>query len=134
MAYQGYLMKVGTYTVPFKYMKFDSYTVYRNVQDLDSYEDANGVLHRTVVSNVPNKVEWETPAMLTNTEFATLMSNIQAQYTVAKERKASVTLYIPETDSYITQDMYMPDPQPKIYSADKNGIRYEAITLKFIGY
>ena len=135
MAYSGFLIKVGDYEIPAsKYIRADSYSAYRNIQDLDSYRDANGVLHRTALSHIPNKVEFETPAMLTSIEYATLMSNTSANYTVPGERKASVTLYIPETDSYVTQDMYMPDPQPKIYSTHGGVIYYNAVRIAFIGY
>lgn len=134
MAYQGYLIKVGNYIIPFKYINTDTYSAYRSIQDLDSYRDANGVLHRTALAHIPNKVEFETPPMLTNTEFSELMKNIQTNYTNAGERKASVTLYVSEADIYVTQDMYMPDITPKIYGVFGNEIRYSAIRLAFIGY
>lgn len=135
MAYQGYLIKVGDYTIDTKrFVKADSYSVYRNIQDLDSYRDANGYLHRTALDHVPNKVEFETPPMLTNFEFAELMLNIRRNFTVTSERKASVTLYIPELDDYVTQDMYMPDFQPSIYGNYDGMLRYDAIKLTFIGY
>ena len=134
MAYNGFLIKVGNYTIPFKYMKAESYTAYRSIQDLDSYRDANGVLHRTALTHVPNKVEFETPAMLTDKTFSELMSNIQTNFTNANERKASVTMYVPETNEYVTQDMYMPDITPAIYHADSKKIQYKSIRLAFIGY
>lgn len=134
MAYNGFLIKVGDYTIPFKYMKAESYTAYRSIQDLDSYRDANGVLHRTALTHVPNKVEFETPAMLTDVTFSELMSNIQANFINADERRASVTMYVPETNEYVTQDMYMPDITPKMYHADSKKIQYDSIRLAFIGY
>lgn len=134
MAYSGYLIKVGSYEIPHGYIGAETYTVYKNSQDLDSYRDADGKLHRTALEHTPNKVEFETVNMLTNTEFATLMSNIRKNFTNVTERKASVTLYIPESDSYVTQDMYMPDIQPQLYFADKNVIKYKPIRLAFIGY
>ena len=134
MAYEGYLIKVGDYQIPHKYIKASSYSPYRTIQDLDSYRDGNGVLHRNTLAHIPNKVEFETPPMLTNTEFTELMSNISKNYTIESERKASVTLYIPENDSYITQDMYMPDITQTIYDILNDEIIYNAIRLAFIGY
>lgn len=134
MAYENYLIKVGDYTIPHEFIKADSYSAYRSVQDLDPYTDANGELHRNALSHVPAKVEFETRNMLTNTEFAELMSNIQEQYINSLERKAKVTMYIPETDSYETQYMYMPDIQPKIYGIFNGEIKYNSIRLAFIGY
>ena len=134
MAYLGYLIKVGNYVIPFKYMKAESYSAYRSVQDLDSYRDANGILHRTALDHVPNKVEFETPAMLTDKSFSELMGNIQSNYLNENERKLLVNMYIPETDSYVEQEMYMPDITPKIFKANKDGIKYSPIRLAFIGY
>lgn len=135
MAYKGYLIKVGNYEIDDgKYIKPKSYSPYINTQDLDSYVDANGNLHRNVLDHYRCKVEWETPPMLTNTQFAELMKNIRANFTVPKERKAKVTLYIPELDDYVTQDMYMPDPKPQMYGTYGGVIHYESIRLAFIGY
>lgn len=134
--FQGYLVKVGNYIIPYKYIRFDSYSVFMSIADLDSYRDANGILHRNALEHRSNKAEFETPAMLTNDDFSELMSNIRANYTNTNERRASVELYIPEIDDYITQDMYMPDIQPKIYRYNKETgkLQYNPIRLAFIGY
>jgi len=134
MAYSGYLVKVGSYKIPFKFIKAESYTAYRSVQDLDSYSDANGELHRNALSHVPCKCEFETPALITNKQFSELMKNIKDNFTIPLERKSTVTLYIPESDEYVTQSMYMPDITPQIYYADSDGIKYNPIRLAFIGY
>ena len=137
MAYAGYLIKVGTYTIPLSIMKAETYSVFKSVTDLDSYVDNNGLLHRNALSHTANKVEFETIPLMTNTQFADLMSNLQAQMTTDAdklERKASVECYIPEDDKYVTQDMYMPDIKPSIYYADATKIQYEQVRLAFIGY
>ena len=136
MAYSGYLVKVGDYIIPYKYIKFNSYSVFMSTTDLDSYRDANGVLHRTALAHKPNKVEFETRAMLTNDEFSTLMRNIQENYTNVLEKKAVVTAYIPELDEYVTQNMYMPDVKVSInrHNNDLGKLQYNSIRLAFIGY
>ena len=137
MAYSGYLIKVGTYTIPLSIIRAETYSVFKSVTDLDSYVDNTGVLHRNALSHIANKVEFETIPLLTNTQFNDLMTNLQSQMTTDQdklERKASVTCYIPETDTYVTQDMYMPDIKPTIYYADANKIQYNQIRLAFIGY
>jgi hypothetical protein len=134
MAYQGYLIKVGNYIIPTdKYVKADSYSVTRIVQDLDSARDANGILHRTALSHVPHKIEFETPAMLTNTDMADLFGNIRRNYLIAEERKLMVTAYIPELDDYVTQKGYMADFKPQMYFADANKIQYDPVRFAFIG-
>ena len=135
MAYAGYLVKVGTYIIPLSFIKAESYKVTHLIQDLDSYRDADGVLHRNALSHVPDKCEFECVPMLTNTEINTVVNSIRGQFTNAAERKASVTIYIPETDSYVTnEDMYMPDPEYNIYYADASIIQYNSVRFAFIGY
>lgn len=135
MSYQGYLIKVGGYPIDTeRFIQAKSYSVTRNIQDLDSYRDANGVLHRTALDHVPIKVEFDTRNMLTNVEMAELFSNIRSNFSVTKERKASVTLYVPELDDYITQDMYTPDPKIQIYGIFDDVIKYNSTRIAFIGY
>jgi hypothetical protein len=135
MAYNGFLLKIGDYTIDGKkYIRADSYSPYMNIQDLDSYRDANGDLHRTALDHVACKIEFETPAMLTNKEFATLMSNIRRNYVVAKERKVLANFYLPEFDDYYSQYMYIADPKPKIYGVFDNVIYYDPISFSLIAY
>lgn len=136
MGFSGYLLKVGNYEIDgYKYINYADYNVTWNSQDLDSYRDANGVLHRNALSHRVAKVEFELREGLTNDEVATFMSNISSNYTNAVERKASVKVFVPELNDYVTQDMYMSDPQFKIRRIDRNNvIRYEKTRIAFIGY
>jgi len=138
MAYAGYLIKVGPsnnqYELPLSLFRAETYSVFKSVTDLDSYVDGTGALHRNALDHIANKIEFETIPLLTNTQFATLMSNIQSRMINQLERKISVTAYIPESDSYVTQDMYMPDIKPTLYYADSTKIEYNQIRLAFIGY
>lgn len=135
MSYSGFLVKVGNYTIPAnRFIKASSYSVTRNIQDLDSYRDANGVLHRTALAHHVHKVEFETPAMLTNTDMAELFGSLRANYTIPEERRALVTVYVPESDSYETQEMYMSDPQFSIYGTYNNSVTYNSVRIAFIGY
>ena len=79
------------------------------------------------------KVEFETPAMLTNISFSELMNNIRSNYVNPKGREGYITAYIPEYDDYVTQYGYLADFTPKIYSNYGGIVRYEPIRLAFIG-
>ncbi|MBR5177495.1 MAG: hypothetical protein IKW90_01685 [Lachnospiraceae bacterium] len=134
MAYAGYLIKVGTYTIPLSIIRAETYSPYKSVTDLDSYVDANGELHRNALEHVAYKIEFETIPLLTDVQFGDLMGNLYAQMSNQLERKAEVTAYIPEINDYITQDMYMPDIKPVLYYADGEKVQYNQIRLAFIGY
>jgi hypothetical protein len=132
--YNGFLIKVGDYTIPTSIIKADTYKAYISVTDLDSYVDANGELHRNALEHRAAKVEFETVPMLTDKTYGAFMANIRDQYTNELERKVVATVYIPELDDYVTQEMYMPDQQPQMYFADANKIQYDSVRLAFIGY
>ena len=134
MAYAGYLIKVGEYEIPAdKYMKAGTYSPYVNMQALDPYTDANGYQHFDAVDLKALKVEFYTPAMLTNTEFAQFMANIRLNYIESKSRKCKVTAYIPEYDDYLVQTAYMVDVKPTIYNIDGNVIHYNSVRIAFVG-
>ena len=134
MAYDGWLVQVGNYIIPAdKYIKANSYSAYVNMQDLEPWTDANGYLHREAVELKVAKVEFETPAMLTNIELTELMKNIQANYIVPKARQFLLTAYIPEYDNYVTQMAYLADFQPTIYSNANGVIKYNSIKFSLIG-
>lgn len=117
-----------------------TYKVSRKVQDLDSFRDANGVLHRNVVSNVPLTIEFQTRGGLTDTQIeATWGAIIRNSYIINKERKIHATFFVPEINDYVTQDLYVPDPEFPIRRIRKDKtlgyeVVYEPITFKFIGY
>lgn len=134
MAYNGWLIKAGNYIIPAnKYIKAESYSAYVNMQDLDPWTDADGYLHRSAVELKAEKIEFETPAMLTNKDLTELLKNIQKNYTTKKARELHITAYIPEYDDYITQLGYLADFTPQIYSNANGVIKYNPIRLAFIG-
>lgn len=134
MAYNGWLIKVGNYIIPAsKYIRAESYSAYVNMQDLDPWTDANGYVHRTAVELKAMKIEFETPAMLTNIELTELMKNIQKNYTKPRAREFLFTSYIPEYDDYVTQTGYLADFTPQMYGTYGGVIHYNSIRLAFIG-
>ena len=137
MAFSGYLIKVGTYEIPMKFIALENYKVTPNMrQDLDPFRDNNGDLTRNVVPNMPSKIEFQTP-YLYRRDLQTLMTNIRNQYTNAAEKKASVTFYCEDTDSYKTENMYVPDVPFDMYRRDPDNFDlslYKPTTIKFIGY
>ena len=122
MAYSGYLLKIGTFTFPISLIKADSYSVYKSVTDLDSYVDADGVLHRNALDHFGYKCEFDTIPQMTNTKFADLMANIYGQFSNNTERKALVTMYIPEIDDYVS-------PYVGISSGKDEGSIYFRVTI-----
>lgn len=134
MAYNGYLLKIGTYEVsPDTYMKTESYKAYINMQDIDDWTDADGYLHRSVVELKAMKVEFETPDMLTNTQFSSLIGNIYSNFTDSNAKECIVDAYVPELDGYVTEKCYMVDIQPQIHAIFDDTIHYSSMRFTFVG-
>lgn len=132
--YKGYLIKVGNYIIPHSIIQAESYKVTYNSQDVDSYRDANGVLHRDALPNYVPKVEFNVKPMLKNNQLADFLLRIRQQYTLPVERKVMAEVYIPELDDYVFSNMYLADFTPEMYFADSNYIQYKSFRMALIGY
>ena len=134
MAFDGsWYIKVGNYPIPLEYMAYRTYKMSKNVQDLDSYRDADGVLHRNVLSHVVVKLEFETP-ILTEKQFRTLMTKLRENMPTQADklaRNVSVTYYDEETGFYETGDFYMPGTMEYTHFNKKI---YEPTRIVFIEY
>lgn len=133
MAYNNYLLKIGNYTVPAKYIRAKTYSAYVNMQDVDPWTDADGYVHRNAIKLKALKIEFETIPMLTNAELEEFLSKVRSNYISADERTFNVTAYIPETDSYVTQKAYLADFTPVMYGTYGGVIHYEAVRFAIVG-
>ena len=142
MAFNGYFVKIkektagqGDYTFPNSYISFESPKPIRGVQDMDSYRDGDGKLHRNVLEHNVAKIEFQTRP-ITNRDYNAIMGEISARYTNSAERKMKAQLYLPELDTYTDWiDVYLPDPEITIISiVDNNTLRYAPIRFACIEY
>lgn len=147
--YSGWLVKIGDpktgYIIPTnRFIRTDSYRAYANMQDVDPWTDANGYLHRNAVKLKALKVEFETPAMLTDDDFAELMSNIDRNIINPDANECYIEAFIPRYNRYERQRGYLVDIEPQIYGnyekiKNENGevingvLRYDPIRIAFVG-
>ena len=133
MAYSNFLIEVGTYVIPDKYLKYDSWQSTYETVDFDSYRDANGYLHRNALADRKIKVEFETPYMY-KSDWDELMTNIRSQYVSSVEQSANITAYIDEIGDYVTQKCYLVNVNPKVAQNSPLGIIYQPTRICWIGY
>jgi len=135
MAYGGYLLKIGNYEFPKQWIEAETFKVVKGIQDLDSYRDANGVLHRNALSHQIYKVEFQIRENIKASEYNVIMSAISSRYTKPEERKLQIDAYIPESGTYTGLiDVYMPDPEVIIKRIIEGDLIYKTIRFAFIGY
>lgn len=133
MAYSGFLVRIGSYTVPFKFIT-SGYKCGIKGNDLDSYNDADGLLQRNALENVAIKLEWNTPYM-EGKDCAELMGAIRSNYIDVTEKKALVTAYMPEINGYVSMNCYVPDIEFEFDYADENGeVWFKPVRIACIGY
>lgn len=75
-------------------------------QDLDSYRDADGVLHRTALAHTATVVEFDVKR-LRESELRPLMDAIVASYINYNERDAQCEYFDPETGQVKTGHFYI---------------------------
>lgn len=136
MAFEGYLIKIGANDKFFNsFIEAESFKVSKKVIDVDSYRDANGVLHRNALEHASYTIEFNTRP-LTNEKFEDFYSKIRSCFNedAPRERKVTVKFWVQEDNDYVTADCYMPDIDFPINHIENNVILYDEITIKFIGY
>lgn len=133
MAYNGYLIRINGVNIPLDCIRADTYKAQVNTSDLDSYTDANGVLHRNVLSHQSNKVEWNTIAMHQR-QMQNYLNILRGIFGENPERKAECEIYVPEWDRYYRGTFYMPDYQFEIKWASENDIFYNECRFALIEY
>lgn len=141
MSYEGPLMqmkRVGTSEYddfPLRWIVETSYktTPNQRLDTSDSKRAIPGVLHRTVLSHTPSKVEFNLCRM-TNADIAEFNTFMRNHYTVPLKREFIMRLYNVEEDAYTEGTYYMPDPQYTIRQVDpeKHIIKYEETRIAFI--
>lgn len=137
MSFAGYLVKIGNKEFPTKFIAESSYyATPRQRQDLDSYRDNTGVLHRDVVEHMPSKVEFKTMEGLTNEEITSIWNIFQSEWSSGTELKAEVEFYEPLTGTYEAEPMYLKMPKVQIDYIDRetNAIYYKSVQFVLTGY
>lgn len=130
--FQGYFIKVGDYILPMEVLSVEGYHAKPTTLDEDSYTDNFGRLHRTVLQKIP--IVEATTLEISEEEASAIFRNIRSQFTNELENKAVVTAWIPFYGDYVTQDMYMSDPDITAKEVKKGKLYYKAVTFKFNGY
>jgi hypothetical protein len=135
MAFEGYLMKAFGKTFPHKYIQLSTYqTTPSQRQDLDSYQDSKGNLHRTVVPHDRSKIVFKTMDNLKLAEKQEIQAFFNGAMTNARERKISLTYWNDESNTYAMGSFYIPDVTYPIKRIMGNDIVYDSVEYHLIEY
>lgn len=146
MAYDGYLIKIKggsttgyttDYEFPKNWIAAETFKVITSVQDMDSYRDGQGVLHRNALAHTIYKVEFQTRDRIKASDYNAIMEQITHRYTSSAERKLKIKAYQTESGTYTDWiDAYLPDFDITIKLVDEqhNDLIYKAVRFAFIQY
>lgn len=130
--YAGYFLKFGGTKLPNSYLtSFNSTPNQRS--ELSAYRDNNNLLNRVTSPNFKTKITFKTKPLLID-EKINLQNIIAGSYTNYVERKATVTYYNDETDSYCTGDFYLPDITYTVKYCSGSRVLYEPVEITLIEY
>ena len=140
MAFNGKLLELkinGNWTeFPMKLINAESYKV-TPAQRMESSasRSATGLLKRTTCSHTASKIDLSTIVM-TNKDVKTIEDLLTSAYTDSLQRKLDIKYYDPQSDSYKTGTVYVPDIDYNIMRVDKttNTIWYASTRYAFIEY
>ena len=128
--------KTGEETpIPNKYISIASYvSTPHQRQDLDSFQDNQGRLHRNTLSHTRSKLEWNTPP-LTERELLDLQNILNSGIINSKERKSKIIHYCFDTHTYEKSEFYTPDITFTPLRIMPNGeVLLDKVRLAFIEY
>ena len=135
MAFERYLMKAFETTFPHKYIQISTYqTTPSQRQDLDSYQDSKGNLHRTVVPHDRSKIVFKTIDNLKLAEKQEIQAFFNGAMTNARERKVTLAYWNDEDTMYKTGSFYIPDVTYPIKRIMGNDIVYGSVEYHLIEY
>ena len=127
--FQGYLLKINGRILPAKYVQTYKATP-DQIQDIDSYQDSNGVLHREILSHTRSKIEFTTPYLWLEDKIV-----FQSYFPDQKaEPKVSVEYWNDEQNNYTAGVFYVPDMDYQVYRIQGARMEYFPIRVALIEY
>lgn len=95
--------------IPNKFISLTSYvSTPHQRQDLDSYQDTTGRLHRNTLTHTRSKLEWNTPPLLEK-DMIVLQNILESGIINQNERKSKIIHYCFDTHTYEQGEFYTPD-------------------------
>lgn len=136
-AFEGWLLKFGSQEFPLRYLALDGCDSTPDQRtEIDSYRDADNLLHRETSPNHKTKLEYNTVDNLTLEDKIIIQQVMEAGLQDIVQRKYRITYWNDEKNEYETGDFYVPDItfRQKRVDRKRNMIIYGSIRIAMIEY
>lgn len=115
MAYEGWLLKIGTWTLPFRYIQDETYKVSSNKDTLADWTDYDGNRHVVYSPGAQTEISFSTRDQfrLSDEDVAIIseaLSSAKQAGFGANVDAYSVKFYDPGTDTYVTTKKFTLEP------------------------
>lgn len=132
MAYEGYLIKIGNWQVPWNYIQGDTYDVSPNKIKVKEFTDYNGERHVVYSKNLSTVIQFETPKnfKLTNDDIAAIREALAAAKDVDADTYV-IHYYNPRTGVSEMKSCSLDDLTYTVYSANEKNIFYAPMKFTF---
>lgn len=142
MAYKGYLLSIGNWKVPARYILPDSYKVQRDKEVLADWTDYNNRRHVIYSEDPHTTLSFQTPENFKLCDediavFTEALQNARAEVTIDGTNKTvhddmyTLTFYDPKTDTYRVDDFTLSNLQFTINRVTTSNVYYDPITFSF---
>lgn len=137
--FQGWLIKFGDVQLPNSFLLADGWEDTPNQRiEIDTYRDANVLLHRETAENFKTKLKLNIREMSLEERIAfdNVIGLASLPITDKKQRRVRVTYWNDETLTYETGVFYMPDTTYVIHRVDEDNkdIEYNDFSITLIEY
>lgn len=125
----------GNYAVPHSFIDAGTVKIASNRrQDLDSYRDGDGILHRNALSHTATTFTFSTGYLYEN-EMQSLMEGLRNNYINYNERDANCRYFDPENNCFKEGHMYLDsNTEWEIHCIVSGKKVYAPIKLTFVEY
>lgn len=137
MAYAGYLLKIGSWAVPYRYIDPASYKVGSNRSKIVDWTDYANTRHVVYTQNAQAEVTFETSKnfRLSNDDLALFTEALSAAKIDGSDYGLpdtyNVEYYDPGDDTYHAAAMALEDLEFEIWGANDSTIFYDPIKFSF---
>lgn len=137
MAYAGYLLKIGTWSVPYKYIDPASYKTGNNREKVVDWVDYQNSRHVVYTKDTQAAVSFETSKnfRISNEDLSLFTEALTAAKIDSSASGLpdvySVTYYDPGDDEYHAITATLEDLEYTIWGANDNTVFYNPITFSF---
>lgn len=140
MAYEGWIISIGKWKIPNKYIQPETYKIGLDkdlLKEWTDYRNKRHVVYAAGVSAGQTTIQFETPEKfkMTNKEMGEFHKYLEAaKHNVAgvNNEVYAITYYNPQTNSYEVKDFTLESMQYTVWGINEREVIYSPVKFSFL--